>query len=402
MIPPVVERRARWILDTIGGHDLGLGDDVPYVASAWEQVELGERPVGDDLAEAFFHLARVEERGPRSARDAHGRFPGSASSLDPFDPPLDRLRRRLGLEPPRWGGARFAVALTHDIDTPWRWTRGGIRGAGRRMRDYAKDGRAGEALVEARGLAAVPVHWWRRTDPNWCFARILGLAREREAASTFYVMAGHHHPADGGSPETYDRLRSELVTSIRAAGGEIGLHGSYLAAEQQSLLADEKRRLEAIAGPVKGHRFHYLRVDPHVNLAWLDELGFAYDTSLGFPDRPGFRSGISHAYRPWDFATERPLDLIEVPLAAMDATLAESRYLGLSAAQAEPWLLRLLRRAADNGGCFSVLWHNDRFDAPTARGWDRLFVRFVDAVHRHGGVCVSAATLAEEAAERLS
>ena len=108
------------MLDTLGGTDLGFGDDVPYVESAWEQVDLRERPDGDDLAAAFFHMARIEELS--GTRDEHGRFPSSASYLDPLDPPLERLRARLGLEPPRWAGARFAVALTHDVDTPWRWT----------------------------------------------------------------------------------------------------------------------------------------------------------------------------------------------------------------------------------------------------------------------------------------
>ena len=63
-----------------------------------EQVERGERPSGDDVAEGFFHLARVEERsGPR---DEHNRFRAADSTLDPLDPPLERLRRRLGVDPP--------------------------------------------------------------------------------------------------------------------------------------------------------------------------------------------------------------------------------------------------------------------------------------------------------------
>ena len=140
MIPPEVERRARWVLDTLGGGQLGLGDDVPYVESAWEQVERGESPDGDDLAAAFYHLARLEELDDgkgRSPRDQHGRFPASATCLDPDDPPLERFRRKLGIEPPRWRGARFAVCLTHDVDTPWRWTRIGVRGAAARLRDHA-------------------------------------------------------------------------------------------------------------------------------------------------------------------------------------------------------------------------------------------------------------------------
>ena len=42
-VPERVERRARWVLDTLGGRD-ALGDDIPYVPEAWESVERGERP----------------------------------------------------------------------------------------------------------------------------------------------------------------------------------------------------------------------------------------------------------------------------------------------------------------------------------------------------------------------
>jgi hypothetical protein len=152
-----------------------------------------------------------------------------------------------------------------------------------------------------------------------------------------------------------------------------------------------------LAGPPAGQRYHYLRVDPHANLAPLAALGFRYDTSLGFADRPGFRAGIAQPFRPWDFAAGRPLDLVEIPLAVMDVTLSEERYLGLSAAAAERRLLDLVAWAERHGGGFSVLWHTDRFHPATARGWDRLFVRFADAVRAAGGACLTGAALAEEA-----
>ncbi len=399
MIPPAVERRARWVLDTLGAHDLGFGDDVPYDAASWEQVERGERPARDGLAEAFYHLARVEERN--GSRDRHDRFPASASCLDGLDPPLERLRRQLRLDPPRWAGARFAVAITHDVDTPWRWTPIGIRGAAARMRDYARSGRGGLALREARGLAAVPLHKLRGTDPNWRFERILRLERARTQGSTFFVMAGHGHPADGAAPESYERLRPRLVELLLEGGGEVGLHGSYASARDPALLAEEKRRLEELAGSVAGQRYHYLRVDPLTNLAPLADLGFRYDTSLGFADGPGFRSGIAHPFRPWDFAREQALGLVEIPLAVMDATVSEERFLGMRAGAAERMLLELVDWSAAHGGGFAVLWHSDRFDPGTSRGWDRLYLRFVEAVRARGGVCLSAGALAEEAAAWL-
>ena len=78
----------------------------------------------------------------------------------------------------------------------------------------------------------------------------------------------------------------------------------------------------------------------------------------------------------------------------MDATLAEARYLGLSAGAAEPRLLSLLDWAAEHGGGFSLLWHPDRYDRATARGWDRLYFRVLDGIRERGGTCLSAGQLA--------
>jgi hypothetical protein len=392
VIPADVERRARWVLDSIGATEVGFGDDVPYRPAAWEAVARGERPQDDAVAESFFHLARVEERG--GPHDDHGRFRAEWSSLEPLDPPLDRLRSELGLPPWTWEGARFAIALTHDVDSPWRWTRIGLRGAAARLKRDARSARLGPALREATALAAAPVHRLRRTDPNWRFEEIVAEERRRGArGSTFFVLAGHHDPHDGAAPESYERLRPRLVETILESGAEVGLHGSYTAADDPARLGEEKAVLEALAGPISGHRYHYLRADPHRNLSALAGLGFAYDTTLGFPDAVGFRAGIAHPFRPWSFEQDGPLDLVEIPLAAMDATLAEERYLGLTAKRAEPQLIGLLDWAAEHGGAFAVLWHPDRFDALTSGGWDRLYWKVLEGVRQRGGVCVPAAEL---------
>src|SRR5438128_306717 len=228
-----VEGRARWVLETLGAGHLRLARDLPFRPEAWDQVDRGELPQGDDLAAAFFHLARI-------------------------------------------------------------------------------------------------------------------VAEEREhgSRSTFFVMAGHGHRADGAAPGSYDRLRPKLVETLAEAGAEVGLHGSYLAAEDFERLARERALLAQLDGPLVGHRYHYLRVDPHRNLVPLEDLGFRYDTSLGFPDALGFRAGIAHPFRVWDLECDRPSDLVEVPLAVMDATLAEERYEGLSAAAARPRVLAVLDWAA--------------------------------------------------------
>jgi hypothetical protein len=367
------------------------------VESAWEQVERGEPPKGDAVARAFFDLARLEERG--AERDRHGRFPVTATCLDLFDPPVERLRRNLGLQSPRWNGARFAVALTHDVDIPWRWTKPGIRAGARRLREATLAGRGQGALREVRGLAEIPLHRLRGTDPNFSFEQIVDLERSRGTSSTFFLLAAHHVAQDGPAAEVYDRVRPRVVESLLDLDVEIGLHPSYTAAFDLSRIAAEKLELEQLGATLSGVRYHYLRIDPHVNLAPLADLGFAYDASLGYGGALGFRAGIAHPFRPWNVERDRPLDLVEIPLVAMDVTLAEERYLGLSVREAERRLFGLLEWAARHGGGFSILWHTDRFDAATSGGWDRLYARVIDAVHARDGICMPAHELAAAARE---
>jgi peptidoglycan/xylan/chitin deacetylase (PgdA/CDA1 family) len=356
-----------WVLDSIGAEDAEESS----------------------LDEAFAQLARLEERdGPR---DAHGRFRAAATSLDLMDPPLERLRRELGLANDGWLGGTFALALTHDVDVVRRWTRRGVKGALWRARHGDR-----RQVLE---LARAPLHKLRGSDPWWRFRELVEAERERGVRSTFFVLGGHRAPEDGPG---WGPLRRRLVETLREADVEIGLHPSYVAAQDRQLLAAEKRDLEALAGVLGGARFHYLRVDPHRNLRWLDELGFEYDASVGYADAIGFRAGIARPFRPWDLTAARPLDLIEIPTIAMDATLAEPRYLGLDPRAAEQRLETLLDLLAECGGACAVIWHTDRFDPATARGWDRLYFRLIDAVRDRAGVCVTAGDLAEAARARLS
>jgi hypothetical protein len=392
VIPRQVELRARWVLDSIGARDVELGDGVPYRPDGWGAIERGERPEGDPIAEAFYDLARIEELGAR--RDEHGRFTALRSSLDLLDPPLERLRRGLGAPPPAWDGATFVVALTHDVDSVRRWTRIGLRGAAARLKADATAVRGRSAAREAKALALAPLHKLRGTDPNWRFEEIVRETRRRDASGcTFFVLGGHGDPHDGAAPEVYQRLRPRLVELLRALDAEIGLHGSYRSARDPALLADEKRCLERLGAHVVGQRYHYLRVDPHRNLEAVADARLRYDSTLGFSDSIGFRAGIARPFHPWDLEIDEPLDIVELPLAVMDVTLAEPRYLGLAPRAAWPQLERLLDWAASNHAGFAVLWHPDRFDPMTAGGWDRLYFRLVDAVNERGGRCMSAADL---------
>jgi peptidoglycan/xylan/chitin deacetylase (PgdA/CDA1 family) len=414
-VPEGFAAEARWTLETLlGACAAPTAEVVRYGGAgglgvserAWQLFAAGEPfapGLGDDgmldfgdgaddpVASAFWHLSRYEERG--GARDEHGRFPASAALADPERPVVDSILRGFREHVGDRGTTPFTVALTHDVDIPWRWSRPqALRGAAARARAAARERRTRDVVAEATGLAATPIRKLTRTDPNWSYERIAEIERAHGGRSTYFVMAGHGHAADGPDPAAYDRLRPAIVAQIAAQGDEVGLHPSYLTSERPDLLAAERERLEALTGDrVPGLRFHYLRHDTHATLPELEGLGFAYDSSQGYGDAIGLRAGFSFPYRPFHLAQRRPLDLVELPMAVMDATLAEPRYLGLAPRAGLERTLRLLERVADIGGTVAILWHTDRFSREYARGWDRVYADVLEWVAARGGRLVTAA-----------
>jgi hypothetical protein len=393
-LPDGLEPQVRWLVGELcaaAGLQVGEGAATLPLGESW------------DLAAGAALLAREEEIG--APVDEHGRFLASASEIAPGAAPLDDLvlALRAGAaavgvtpEPVYPGGARFAVALTHDIDTPWRWSRRGLAGAASRLKHAVSAGDADAARVEAAGLALVPLHRLRGSDPNWSHRRFAELERRHGHRSTCFVLAAHRDPHDGAAPDAYAARRARLVTELDQLGLEVGLHASYSCLADEGLIAAERAELaRLLGGPIAGNRHHYLRLPWHEGIRALDRLGFAYDSTLGHAERLGPRAGLSFPFHPWDVAAGAPLRILELPLVLMDATLAEERYLGLSPEAAWPEVERLLDHLHDVGGCASVLWHNDRFDRVYGRGWDRLYARLLDGIAARGGSADTAGALTD-------
>ena len=399
--------KAAWAIETLCSACAAPAADIEYPSpslpaseAAWAYFERCEQAppmlreggmldfgdgVEDVVASAFWHLSRWEERAG-SRRDRHGRFRAEYALADPEQPTVDALLGRFQEATGLGRSRRFRVALTHDIDTPRRWTsRRSVVAAGARMKAAARGRRRGDLVAEARGLAMLPLNTVTRHDPNWSFDRIHAIESARGARSTHFLMAGHHHPLDGDA-HAYAAVRARVVDLIAAQGDEIGLHPSYTTSDHPARLAAERDLLQGLLGaPVRSVRFHFLRHDPHRAFAELERLGFVLDSSHGYADRPGMRAGFSFPYRPYDLQNDRPFDLVELPLAVMDATLSDDRYLGLEPDAGYLRAVAVLERVAEVGGTVAILWHNDRFAGPYARGWDRCYERILDWVVARGG-----------------
>jgi glycosyltransferase involved in cell wall biosynthesis len=329
----------------------------------------GEPVPGDLVASAFYLLARWDELRV-AERDRFGRLPLAASAfgrmagLDLADPPvegyLDALRAALRIPPAtRWG-----VALTHDIDRLRRRTPRGLAGIARR--------RGPRALA---ACLAGPDPWDNLPD-------LLESTWRRGLRSTVFLIGRNRHRLDGTPRRVYERERPALAAAVRAAGGEVGLHGSFAAAEDPAALAAELASLRAEAGPVEGVRYHYLRFRYHESPRALERAGVAYDSSLAFSEAPGFAAGIARPFRPWLVGEERPARLTLLPLAVMDTTL--HARLGLDAGAACERALAVLERVRRAGGRAALLWHNTYLADDRAPGYGALWGDLLDELARRG------------------
>ncbi|HEY5386563.1 MAG TPA: hypothetical protein VIL79_01540, partial [Thermoleophilia bacterium] len=372
----------------------------------------------DLVSSAFALLACWDER-TSSARDRFGRLPYSAGvfaanpALKIEEPAVDgyvALLRTLlaprlsglgleGLPPSGWlwsdgpaASGGFAVALTHDVDNVWRWTPRGFAATGVRSARALRRGDRGAVRRELGDLCEwATVHLPRRSDPFWTFPRLLGGEDDRGVTSTFYIIASHAHRRDGNQPGTYRRRIPAALDMLRRGRREVGLHGNDAdRGSVRALRLDRDDLAGRSAAEISGIRYHYLRCLYHETLPLVEDAGFTYDTSLAFAEHEGFRCGCSFPFRPYSLTDERPLDLVELPLAVMDSTLQEPHYRALSAPDAELTAAAVLERVCSSGGGVSLLWHNNRFDPRVSRGYDQVYWRLVDGICEQGGLATSA------------
>ena len=323
----------------------------------------GAATTGDAVAGAAWWLAGLQERaGPR---DEHGRAPFAASLQarlgdgpgGPLRPAVDAARAALadelgrrGIDVPgrTWGGAPWAVALSHDLDAVrTRRLAAGLAGLAR--------GRPAEAARRAFGPDR------RRASVD----ELRALGRRHRSPATWFVKPGAWAPQD--LPGTLD---DALVRTLRrwrdADHAEVGWHPGYGAHDHPGRLATEAARFERAFGAApRLARTHFLRWSEPATPRLLAAQGVAVDSTLGWSERPGFRRATAQPFRLFDAEAGRATGLWEMPLAVMDTTLAD--HLGLDPDAVGAALRAVFDAARQRGGVAVVLWHN-QVGADTA-GW---------------------------------
>ena len=106
---------------------------------------------------------------------------------------------------------------------------------------------------------------------------------------------------------------------IISRGHEIGIHGSFYSAGDESLFKRERDTLEKVIGrPIRSCRQHWFNYIENVTPAIHEKTGISTDSSLGFNDIKGFRSGIASVYNPYNHCNQRAFSFDEIPAVIMD------------------------------------------------------------------------------------
>lgn len=335
----------------------------------------------DIIAGSYFLLSRYEETICRKVRDEHGRFTGRASL--PFRagflhrPVVDEYGRLLrgwltqtGVKISESPSGIRRINLTHDVDAPFamRTWRNVLRGI--------KEGQKIGTLLRVKFGAL-------EDDPNYTFpwlldenCRLETCCGKEHCQSLFFFRAGGADMQDKPRYNLQGKDMQSLLALIADSGGVCGLHSSYQAGREPSLVAEEKAVLEQILGrKVTINRHHYLTSREPEDMAALENAGITDDYTMGYADVAGFRLGTSRPVQWIDVKNRRLSSLILHPLTVMDGTLWDTKYMGLDHLAAKSYCDRLIEQVRRFHGELTLLWHNTAFVDDEISGYLKILYR---------------------------
>ena len=292
-------------------------------------------------------------------RDSYDRFPYYASkNRDIFEPRASQYLVEHGYCANYPDDAPFAVCLTHDIDSVYR----SVPSKGISALRSLKQGNVSEAVHSLSEMRS-------RKLPLCNFKEIMDLEEKYGATSTFFFMA--ERPGDQDYAYDVEDIAPE-IGEIIDRGWEVGLHGGHTTYLDPLEMREKKERLEKVTGrPVVGYRNHFLRFRVPDTWEYLSQAGFQYDTTLGYADCVGFRNGMCHPFRPYNLNSDREIDIVEIPLVVMDATLNHT-YMRFDGNRKWKLIKFLNDRISACHGVFTLLWHNTYMEDENLRLYKKI------------------------------
>lgn len=362
------------------------GDSVPVLFDARGDLTI------DPFASTAYLLGGWHE-WLTTERDQHGRIPDDLTlpvQLDAAEVPMVEywrlvvasmlLERGVDVVQRGFGSYSWAMCATHDVDYIRKW-RPGI--FWREIVERGLMGQLGESPMKRVGRISGAVRGLFETGDPYrnALVRMQAETVARGGRGTYYFKAA----ARGSRDVAYDLddpFVEEELDKMLSAGFEVGLHPAYHSWNHATWLRQEQQALEAAIGRSPASvRTHYLRWQHPQTARLLGEVGFVFDSTLGFSARGGFRHGTCLPFPLFDPAAGEVLPLWEMPLTCMESALFNRQ--GHSAAGAIDATRPLLRAAERFGGVFVGLWHNTLWDEVDCPGWGEHFLWTLESARTH-------------------
>ena len=329
----------------------------------------------DVFAACFFMLSRHEEYGSFEP-DVHGRFPLKASwayAHGVVDKAIigawllslaEALARCFSLPRPLVFKSNKPW-LSYDIDHAFlHLGRGYWRGALAAGRSFWHGGWSAWSFRRA-------VLRSEKRDPYDLYDDLALAHRQWGLGAAFFWPLGDYALQDRFVSYKHVLLRQRML-AVGAWAELNGLHPSYRAADNPALLAKEANRFKEIYDYSPSHsRQHFLRFRFPSTPRALEDLGIAWDYSLGWAEAIGYRAGTLYPFHWYELGAERVHNLRFQPFVYMDATARY--YQGLSPLVFEQKVEQVYQANQAFGGGWWGLWHNDILAQATWReAWQRL------------------------------
>lgn len=270
------------------------------------------------------------------------------------------------------------LELTHDVDAIRKtWAIRGKQTAFHLIN-------AGRALLKrsprkAWHKMAHALRFALATPSYWGFDEIKRMEEAHGVKSTFHMYADlgpgrswKQRLIDPG----YEISEAPLVACLNTlveGGWRVGLHPSHAHWASPEDLRRERERVESALGlSIERVRMHWLYFSWELTWKSMQRAGLRHDATLGFNNRPGFRTGTALAFQPWDFESGAPMDFTALPMMLMDSHLYD--YADASEAQREASMAYWLEELRVVHGTASIIWHLQVMNADYgwAPGYERI------------------------------
>ena len=148
----------------------------------------------------------------------------------------------------------------------------------------------------------------------------------------------------------------KLLRQLIKKGHKVGLHPGYETWQDPQQIVIQRGLVEAAAGTRVTHcRQHWLRFSWRDTWVAQHTAELAFDTTLMFNDRPGFRNSSALCWQPYNPNQAATHYLKAMPTLFMDSHFYD--YQSMSAAERQSAMQHWIRECQNVSGEAAVLWH---------------------------------------------